>query len=422
MQSCYFAVDQSGKISRLLPVDFSANKDDLKALLVENTGLLSGNLDTSEDSPEWLLITRKLQVRDPESLETQWECDLVFANSAGYPIFVQCLPDFSGRSRWELIGQMLENAASAQRSLGQSSILEWAEAENEDLAEAVSRVDPSHEETPEEFCARVEDRLEEGKARLIYVAAGYPDEVGKVVDFVNEQVERLDVALVEIREFRAAGFRMLIPSLFGESESPAPLIEGPGEEAETVEEIESDLVTNEASDAVEPEEEESPAETSVPPPLPVELETVAVASSNGNGINHDWDWDEDSFFTAIEQNLAAAQIQAVRTFFQSLQKLAYDVTWAGEEETGALEVLQRVITDQPILTLFSDGKLTFNFGNLEGDDELEGHQQKLRSIVDDRLGVMFTLNELHPSMRPSEWCPKITGLLRVLDDLVSQPN
>jgi hypothetical protein len=260
---------------------------------------------------------------------------------------------------------------------------------------------------------------------LIYVAAGYPEEVGNVVDFVNEQVERLDVALVEIREFRAAGFRMLIPSLFGESESPEPSIEGDSGEAETVEEYETDLLTNDLSDFLEPEEEEEEEEEAVeeasgPPPLPDEPETVAVVSNNGNGINHDWD--EDSFFKAIEQNLAAAQIQAVRTFFQSLQKLAYDVSWTGEEETGALEVLQRFISDQPILTLFSDGNLTFNFGNLEGDDDLEVHQQKLRSIVDDRLGVVFTLNELHPSMKPSEWCPKITGLLRVLDDLVSQAN
>jgi hypothetical protein len=30
---------------------------------------------------------------------------------------------------------------------------------------------------------------------------------------------------------------------------------------------------------------------------------------------------------------------------------------------------------------------------------------------------VFHLDDLFPTMVPADWCPKVTGLLRVLDDL-----
>ena len=95
-------------------------------------------------------------------------------------------------------------------------------------------LDPS-EEDPEnvadDFWQAVGTNLREGQIRLIFVADEIPASLQRLVEFLNEQMPRVEVLALEIRQYRAAGSNSgaLVPRLVGQTsraqaakERPAP--------------------------------------------------------------------------------------------------------------------------------------------------------------------------------------------------------
>ena len=51
--------------------------------------------------------------------------------------------------------------------------------------------------------------------RLLFVADRIPDELARVVEFLNEQMPRIEVLAVEIKQFRGAALVTLVPQVIG---------------------------------------------------------------------------------------------------------------------------------------------------------------------------------------------------------------
>ena len=62
-----------------------------------------------------------------------------------------------------------------------------------------------------EFWQRVETNLRAARLRLLFVADGIPDELTRVVEFMNEQMSGIEVLAVEIKQFRGAAGQTLVP-------------------------------------------------------------------------------------------------------------------------------------------------------------------------------------------------------------------
>jgi hypothetical protein len=407
MNEVYYAVDGRGKITPMQRKDLFAASDDLKSLLERNPGLIAGDPGASEESG-WLLVREALEVEDPEFGDPPWVADLVFADHDRTPVFVQCVPSLEERTRREIIGEVMEHVASVQSCFGRAKTPEAWGVDAGELEKRISRQKNGSSESTDSFLGKVAERLSAGHLRLTYVTGQCPQEFKRVVDFLNRQMEHLQVVVVEVQEFRANGFRMLIPTLFSSSapEAAAAVVEEPAPppvpSSPAMESLDELLDSSPLEVTLEPEgfdDFDEVLEEPMPEPAPEPL------------------WDEPAFFTAIETQLARSQVQAIRTFHQSLQKLNLEVRWGGDPDVGSLEVVIEAIVPDPIMTLHTDGELILDFGNLSGEERLEDLQQRMRSIIDDRLGVVFHLDDLFPSMSPADWCPKVTGLLRVLDDL-----
>jgi hypothetical protein len=72
----------------------------------------------------------------------------------------------------------------------------------------VSWLDPSEEDQEnmaEAFWQRVGANLREGHLRLVFVADEIPASLRRLVEFLNEQMPRVEVLAVEIRQYRAPG-------------------------------------------------------------------------------------------------------------------------------------------------------------------------------------------------------------------------
>jgi len=73
------------------------------------------------------------------------------------------------------------------------------------------------EPTIEEFFARVGDNLRAGRIRMVFVADVVPDELMRIVEFLNEQMNPAEVFAVEVKQFRADGHEgtVIVPAVYG---------------------------------------------------------------------------------------------------------------------------------------------------------------------------------------------------------------
>ena len=86
----------------------------------------------------------------------------------------------------------------------------------------------------DEFWARVQDNLRSGKIRMVFVADDIPDELRRIVEFLNRQTTPAEVVAVEIKQYVGESLKTLVPRVVGltSTSKPEPLYAGkPWDEA-----------------------------------------------------------------------------------------------------------------------------------------------------------------------------------------------
>jgi hypothetical protein len=86
------------------------------------------------------------------------------------------------------------------------------------IDEALQALAPNANENVDQFFDRVEQNLREGQVRLVFFLDKSPLELRSVVDFLNKQMERSEVLLVEACQYQAEKSRIIVPTLFGYTE------------------------------------------------------------------------------------------------------------------------------------------------------------------------------------------------------------
>jgi hypothetical protein len=69
----------------------------------------------------------------------------------------------------------------------------------------------------DEFFARVGDNLRAGRIRMVFVADVIPDELMRITEFLNEQMNPAEVFAVEVKQYRAEGYpgTVIVPAVYG---------------------------------------------------------------------------------------------------------------------------------------------------------------------------------------------------------------
>lgn len=115
------------------------------------------------------------------------------------PTLIEVKRSSDTRIRREVVGQMLDYAANGAEFWGLEKIRAAFESRYQD-ADAASRAlaefFPAAEE-PERYWERVGVNLRAGKLRLMFVADVIPAELRRVVELLNEQLERTEVLALE---------------------------------------------------------------------------------------------------------------------------------------------------------------------------------------------------------------------------------
>ena len=223
MSDSIFLMGDDGSVTEAPSAAYDAEAE-LQELLARNVHLLPG-AQINQDSPRrWLLIKREAGVPNHEGGGGWWSVDHLAVDQDAVPTFVEVKRASDTRARREVVAQMLDYAANGSAFWTPGQLRSWFEGDDRDSAmeRLLGLLDPSGDEpeiVADEFWQRVGTNLREGQVRLIFVADEIPASLQRLVEFLNEQMPRLEVLAVEIRQYRAAGSSTgaLVPRLIGQT-------------------------------------------------------------------------------------------------------------------------------------------------------------------------------------------------------------
>ena len=218
-----FIIDKQGKTSAMTRIRCANEEKELQDLLENNFDLLAGDQINPEEPRSWLLIKKEMPVPDPVSgTGGRWSIDFFFVDHTGRPTFVECKRYQDTRSRREVVGQMMEYAANAQYYWDKDAIKDIAEKTagggDGTLEELLTSLQGESFDSVDDFFENVENSLKQGQIRLIFFLEEAPNELKSIVEFLNNQMERSEVLIVEAKQYATDGLKVVVPSLFGYSE------------------------------------------------------------------------------------------------------------------------------------------------------------------------------------------------------------
>jgi hypothetical protein len=214
-----FLIQDNGDLIEMSEQSY-VTENHLQELLAKYPNLLVGDQIAARSPRRWLLVKREMGIPSEEGGSGRWSLDHLFLDQDGIPTLVEVKRSSDTRIRREVVGQMLDYAANG--------VVYWpveqikAEFEkNCDLRE----LDPQQalleflgDDVDEEaFWQQVKTNLYAGKIRMLFVADVIPDELKRIVEFLNSQMAPAEVLAVEVRQYASGNFKTLVPRLIGKT-------------------------------------------------------------------------------------------------------------------------------------------------------------------------------------------------------------
>ena len=167
------------------------------------------------DNPRrFILIGREQGIADIIGGSNRWSLDHLLIDQDAIPTLVEAKRQSNSQIRREIVGQMMDYAAHATQTWNVSDIREAFESRADDPDGELALLlqeDPN----VEEFWHDVETNLRAARLRLLFVADGIPDELTRVVEFLNRQMPDIEVLAVEIKQFKGESGSTIVPRVIG---------------------------------------------------------------------------------------------------------------------------------------------------------------------------------------------------------------
>ena len=215
-----YVMNEGGSLEPLTEKSFDT-EDILQGLIADHPELLDGEQICPGDPRRWLLVTREKGIADAPDSGNRWSVDHLLIDQDAVPTFVEVKRSSNSEVRRSVVGQMLDYAAHATRTMGMAAIRQSFEASHGDSADRVlfGLLQPDADVDPnalvDAFWDRLATNLAAKRIRLLFVADRIPDELARVVEFLNEQMPGIEVLAVEIKQFQGATLRTLVPQVTG---------------------------------------------------------------------------------------------------------------------------------------------------------------------------------------------------------------
>ena len=222
-----YVMNEDGSLEPLTEKSFDT-EDILQRLIADYPELLDGEQIRPRDPRRWLLVAREKGIADAPDSGNRWSVDHLMIDQDAVPTFVEVKRSSNSEIRRSVVGQMLDYAAHATETMGVAEIRRDFGAKYGDNAEDVLHdfLQPGADADPdaiaEAFWDLLATNLAAKRVRLLFVADRIPDELVRVVEFLNEQMPRIEVLAVQIKQFQGATLRTLVPQVIGRTAAAEP--------------------------------------------------------------------------------------------------------------------------------------------------------------------------------------------------------
>ena len=193
-----------------------STEDELQALIAEHPELLDGEQIRPGDPRRWVLITREKGIAETAGASARWALDHLIVDQDAVPTLAEVKRGSNPEIRRTIVGQLLEYAAHAAQTWTADELRRTFEESNDDPEEVLGRLlQVDDEPDADGFWENVATNLAARRLRLLFVADEIPDPLEQVVKFLNEQMPRIEVLAVEIKQFRGQSSQTLVPRVIG---------------------------------------------------------------------------------------------------------------------------------------------------------------------------------------------------------------
>ena len=196
----------------------------LQELVADYPELLSGEQMNPDNPPRFILVDREQGIADIIGRSNRWSLDHLLIDQDAIPTLVEAKRSSNSQIRREIVGQMMDYAAHATQTWNVGDIRQAFEERAADPDAELAKL-LGEEPDIEKFWQDVETNLRAARLRLLFVADGIPDELTRVVEFLNEQMPGIEVLAVEIKQFRGDTGSTLVPRVIGRT---AEAVAAPG--------------------------------------------------------------------------------------------------------------------------------------------------------------------------------------------------
>jgi hypothetical protein len=213
------------------------SEDLLQRLLELHPDLLSGEQLRPGDPIRWLFVAREAGVPDGETGGDRWSLDHLFLDQDATPTLVEVKRSSDTRIRREVVGQMLDYAANASLRWPRGRIREFAarhHGSEVELTAALARLKQVGELEPDQvetYWREVDDNLAAGRLRLLFVADHIPNELRRVIEFLNTHMPAMEVLGMEIAQYLGGGAEAFVPRVVGQTQAARDTKQAPRTQA-----------------------------------------------------------------------------------------------------------------------------------------------------------------------------------------------
>lgn len=219
-----FLVGENDKI--LIPMEETpyAAEDILQTLLEDYPDLIPGDQINPDVPRRWLFVKREAGVPSAENSSDVWSLDHLFLDQDGVPTLIECKRASDTRIRREVVAQMLDYAANGTQYWPMERLrqdaAESAKQKGLSLDTVLAEIAGlTNEDEINSYWQIVEKNLREGKVRLVFVADEIPRELQRLVEFMNEKMNDIEVLAVEVKQFLGGAKTAVVPRVIGLTEA-----------------------------------------------------------------------------------------------------------------------------------------------------------------------------------------------------------
>lgn len=213
-----FLITENDKLVEMQASPYES-EDVLQSIIAQFPRLLASCSEEQENA-QWLLVSREVGVPDNGNGSTRWSLDHLFIDGEGVPVLVEVKRSTDTRIRREVVGQMLDYAANAVAYWPIEHIQTSYVAECE-------RLGVSPQDNLEQFLSgkinevafwrNVKTNLQAGRIRMLFVADQIPNDLKRIIEFLNEQMDPAEVLGIEVKQFTDGKLRTITPVIVGQT-------------------------------------------------------------------------------------------------------------------------------------------------------------------------------------------------------------